>query len=282
MRQARAELDQRPRQAIGDLRDKQGHPENRQQDDGDPAAIFVGLNCPSTADGSQPVVLQALVEDASGGSATTATLTVPVAANGAPTGIVAIAAGAPVQLEPNKSTTIAVHAEDTDGLAKIDLHVAGSPGAITQPDQTKTLTGNPTSADTTFTITATQPSRPPRTLKYGDTFVVLDSRGDIGKSAEGAGGLFHDDTRHLSCLELLVNNRQPLLLGSTLRDDNSAFIVDLTNPDIMDGQHIMLEKDRVVTLVEPCEDNWCHVQGEAVPGGIGFVYSGPDYHSLEY
>src|ERR1700761_4706290 len=64
-------------------------------------------------------------------------------------------------------------------------------------------------ADASFTITATQPSRPPRTLKYGDTFVVLDNRGDIGKSAEGAGGLFHQATRHLSCLELLVNDKSP-------------------------------------------------------------------------
>jgi hypothetical protein len=44
----------------------------------------------------------------------------------------------------------------------------------------------------------------------------------------------------------------------------------------------MLEKDLVVTLVEPCEDNWCHVEGDGVPGGTGFVYSGPDYESLEF
>lgn len=96
-----------------------------------------------------------------------------------------------------------------------------------------------------FTITATQPSRPPRALKYGDTFVVLDSRGDIGGAS---GGLFHRDTRHLSRLELRVNDRPPLLLGSNLRDDNSAFFVDLTNPDLMDGQRIVMEKDRVHIL----------------------------------
>src|ERR1700684_1974358 len=99
-----------------------------------------------------------------------------------------------------------------------------------------------------FTITATQPARPPRTLKYGDTFVVLDSRGDIGSASGDSGGLFHQDTRHLSRLELLVNDGPPLLLGSNLRDDNSAFFVDLTNPDLMDGQHIVMEKDRVHIL----------------------------------
>jgi len=99
-----------------------------------------------------------------------------------------------------------------------------------------------------FTITASEPARPPRALKYGDTFVVLDSRGDISTSSADSAGLFHEDTRHLSRLELLVNGTPPLLLGSNLRDDNSAFSVDLTNPDLMDGQHIVLEKDRVHVL----------------------------------
>ncbi len=103
-------------------------------------------------------------------------------------------------------------------------------------------------SEASFTITATQPARPPRTLKYGDTFVVLDGRGDIGTSSDGSSGLFHMDTRHLSRLELLVNETPPLLLGSNLRDDNSAFSVDLTNPDLMDGQSIVLEKDRVHIL----------------------------------
>jgi len=44
----------------------------------------------------------------------------------------------------------------------------------------------------------------------------------------------------------------------------------------------MLAKDRTVALVEPCADNWCHVEGEGVPGGKGFVYSGPDYLSLQF
>ncbi len=100
-------------------------------------------------------------------------------------------------------------------------------------------------AESAFTITATQPSRPPRALKYGDTFVVLDSRGNIGGAS---GGLFHRDTRHLSRLELRVNDGPPLLLGSNVRDDNSAFFVDLTNPDLMDGQRIVMEKDRVHIL----------------------------------
>jgi glycogen debranching enzyme len=96
-----------------------------------------------------------------------------------------------------------------------------------------------------FAITATRSSRPPRTLKYGDTFLVLDARGDI---SGGAAGLFHQDTRYLSRLEVLVDDMAPLLLGSNLRDDNSAFFVDLTNPDLIADQRVVLEKDTVHIL----------------------------------
>jgi glycogen debranching enzyme len=100
-----------------------------------------------------------------------------------------------------------------------------------------------------FYITATQADgRPPRTLKYGDTFVVLDSRGDIAAASGRSAGLFHLDTRYLSRFEVLVNGAPPLLLGSNLRDDNSALVIDLTNPDIISDQRILLEKDSVHIL----------------------------------
>ncbi len=102
--------------------------------------------------------------------------------------------------------------------------------------------------DTAFAITATQPTRPPRSLKCGDTFIVLDARGDIGPAFGGSAGVFHNDTRYLSRLELFVNETPPLLLAANLRDDNSAFFVDLTNPDLVSGQRVVLEKDTVHIL----------------------------------
>jgi glycogen debranching enzyme len=100
-----------------------------------------------------------------------------------------------------------------------------------------------------FYITATQAAgRPARTLKYGDTFAVLDSRGDVAAASGRSAGLFHLDTRYLSRLEVLINGMPPLLLGSNLRDDNSALFVDLTNPDIISDQRILLEKDSVHIL----------------------------------
>ena len=43
--------------------------------------------------------------------------------------------------------------------------------------------------------------------------------------------------------ELVLDDVQPLLLGSNLRDDNSSLTVDLTNPDIYDQGRIVLQKD---------------------------------------
>jgi glycogen debranching enzyme len=92
-----------------------------------------------------------------------------------------------------------------------------------------------------FHIPATELATRARcTLKYGDTFAVLDSHGDIGVSAGGPDGLFHNDTRFLSHLKFSMNGCQPLLLGSSLRDDNSLLAVDLTNLDIyIDGQIVV-------------------------------------------
>jgi glycogen debranching enzyme len=95
-----------------------------------------------------------------------------------------------------------------------------------------------------FYIPMTGPAaRPRRSLKHDDTFIVLDSHGDIGASAGGPDGLFNADTRYLARLELALDDVQPLLLGSNLRDDNSSLTVDLTNPDIYRGDRIVLQKD---------------------------------------
>lgn len=111
------------------------------------------------------------------------------------------------------------------------------------PTQSTPLQIEPT-FEAPFYIPATGPaSRPRRSLKYGNTFVVMDSHGDIGATAGGPDGLFHNDTRFLSRLALTVNEMQPLLLGSNVRDDNALLSVDLTNPDTYANGHIVLHKD---------------------------------------
>jgi glycogen debranching enzyme len=99
-------------------------------------------------------------------------------------------------------------------------------------------------SESPFYIPMTGPAaRPRRSLKHDDTFIVLDSHGDIGASAGGPDGLFSSDTRYLARLELVLDEVQPLLLGSNMRDDNSALAVDLTNPDIYRNGRIVLQKD---------------------------------------
>ena len=76
--------------------------------------------------------------------------------------------------------------------------------------------------------------RRPNTLKHGDTFAVFDQNGDAYSGPGSPEGLFHRDTRHLSHLCLTINSARPLLLSSTLRDDNATLTCDLTNPDFVD------------------------------------------------
>jgi glycogen debranching enzyme len=71
-----------------------------------------------------------------------------------------------------------------------------------------------------------------RVLLNGDTFAVFDRGGDIHPLGIGQQGIFHKETRHLSRLELRINSIRPLLLSSTIREDNVLFAVDMTNPDL--------------------------------------------------
>jgi glycogen debranching enzyme len=113
--------------------------------------------------------------------------------------------------------------------------------AVTQIVTTRTVE---LFSESPFYIPMTGPAaRPRRSLKHDDTFIVLDSHGDIGASAGGPDGLFNADTRYVARLELVLDEVQPLLLGSNLRDDNSALTVDLTNPDVYRNGRIVLQKD---------------------------------------
>jgi glycogen debranching enzyme len=90
--------------------------------------------------------------------------------------------------------------------------------------------------------------RPQCSLKYNDTFLVMDNHGDIGAAEGGPDGLFHCDTRYLSRLEMTINDCQPLLLGCNVRDDNSVLTADLTNPDVIRDGQILLQKDTLHIL----------------------------------
>ncbi len=76
-----------------------------------------------------------------------------------------------------------------------------------------------------------------RVLKDGDTFAVFDRHGDMHPYGLGEHGLYYEGTRFLSRFELLVEGGRPLLLSSTVKEDNLFLAVDLSNPDLyVDGK----------------------------------------------
>jgi glycogen debranching enzyme len=87
---------------------------------------------------------------------------------------------------------------------------------------------------------ADRPATTVRVLKQDDTFAVADPHGDMIPGPGSPYGLYYAGTRFLSCFELLLGRREPLLLSSTVAEDNSSFTADLTNPDVVrDGKVIL-------------------------------------------
>jgi glycogen debranching enzyme len=94
--------------------------------------------------------------------------------------------------------------------------------------------------------TSSLQERRPRTLKHGDTFGVFDHYGDIAPGEGSPEGIYHCDTRFLSGLQLLIDDRRPLLLSSTVQDNNALLTADLTNPDFFDeAGRLRLPRDTI-------------------------------------
>ena len=80
-----------------------------------------------------------------------------------------------------------------------------------------------------------------RVLKHGDTFAVFDRFGDIQTFGQGEQGIYHEGTRFLSRLELLLGKQRPLLLNSVITERNTFFTMDLTNPDLVVGDQLRVQ-----------------------------------------
>ena len=115
--------------------------------------------------------------------------------------------------------------------------------------EAKTLPGTvptqPNDELASFYIQATESiqERWPRTLKQGDAFALFDTLGDIVEPGATPGGLFYNDTRHLSGLQLLIDGQRPLLLSSAVENDNVVLTVDLANPDIYQDGKVVLPRE---------------------------------------
>jgi len=77
-------------------------------------------------------------------------------------------------------------------------------------------------------------------LKEGDAFLVSDKFGDIKSFGETSHGIYCNNTRMISRMEMLINDRMPFMLTSYLNEENEMHIIDLTNPDIpLDDQQLI-------------------------------------------
>jgi glycogen debranching enzyme len=91
-------------------------------------------------------------------------------------------------------------------------------------------------------VAAAHAEVPARVLKQGDTFMLFDRLGDVNAQMRGEQGLYRDDTRFLSFLELRVGPERPLLLSSEIARNNDICTVDLTNGDLIVEGHVALPK----------------------------------------
>jgi len=82
-----------------------------------------------------------------------------------------------------------------------------------------------------------------RTLKQGDAFALFDTLGDVIDPGATPGGIFYNDTRHLSGVQLLIDGQRPLLLSSAVENDNVVLTVDLANPDIYQNGKVVLPRE---------------------------------------
>jgi glycogen debranching enzyme len=99
----------------------------------------------------------------------------------------------------------------------------------------------------------------PRVLKQGDMFAVFDRFGDIETFGTGELGLYYQDTRFLSRLTLRLGKDRPLLLSSTVREDNAVMAVDATNPDGWRDSEIVIPRGTVhVFRSKILWDKTCH------------------------
>lgn len=76
-------------------------------------------------------------------------------------------------------------------------------------------------------------------LNHYDTFGIMGRTGDIRSFKNDVQGIYHNDTRYVSRLELKVNGERPRLLSSTIKAENEVLSIDL-------AAHLTEEENGVV------------------------------------
>jgi glycogen debranching enzyme len=89
---------------------------------------------------------------------------------------------------------------------------------------------------------ATRVDERTRVLKQGETLAVFDRFGDVVRAGAGELGLYHEGTRYLDQMRLMLGDARPLLLSSSVLLDNTVFTADLSNPDVLANEVIRIPR----------------------------------------
>jgi hypothetical protein len=84
---------------------------------------------------------------------------------------------------------------------------------------------------------------PPFVLKDGETFAMLDARGEIRPGTHPDSGVYHRGCRQVSRLELRLWDRPPAVLSASERGEIGVHISHLSNDD----GSVHLERTSVLT-----------------------------------
>ena len=84
-----------------------------------------------------------------------------------------------------------------------------------------------------------------RVLKSDDGFAVFSRHGELGNVGLGDQGFYYRGTRHLSYWHVLLEGREPMLLHSTVRLDNSRLEINQTTPDLFRDGALWLPKGMI-------------------------------------
>ncbi|MGA0611557.1 glycogen debranching N-terminal domain-containing protein [Caldimonas sp. KR1-144] len=125
------------------------------------------------------------------------------------------------------------------------------------------MTNSPIQIDGRWYVLATGApvQEQPYALKRDALFACFDRQGDIVPWEGTDLGLYAEDTRYLSSLELRLDGARPLHLNTTVRDDGSVLAVELMNPDLQRGDRIAVPKGSVHLLRRKLLlDGACHEQ----------------------
>ena len=84
-----------------------------------------------------------------------------------------------------------------------------------------------------------------RVLKYGEMFAIFNHNGDMRPLGFENQGIYFEGTRFLSRLVMNIEEKHPLSLSSSVKEDNDFLVVDLTNPDIEGTDRASIKKGTV-------------------------------------